>query len=930
MESSFYGGKQGYSFVLAKSFKTVAEMVQNFRKGPEYKEVRYEDYVLINTENKNNPENGEVYRRGREYTNELGGAIYIGTIVGPGGPAPMVEMDTIEGVKNKQAQEGYHERFSEGEYNVPNLSIVPGKVGNTYNDSIKWACCSIATPNYERTVAYIGFSFPYTVIDYTAESVDPYYNRNNNTDNFINQNLITREDDGAHPFFELWKMRVPKGIKGDSFKNFRVIPAADIVQDYEGKADDVAHNRQILVYDYYHHDREAGGEPVSLFLGDFNIISNIALDEDGTVTIDYTHDDTDVYPNLFKWIKTVSLNKDNGHFRIEYNYDEKNGQPTLYETDLSWVNGIEILEDGKVNISYSTGEVEQLGTALKWIKNVELFEDGTVKVIYNNDTNDTFSKEIQWIDNLTLAQNGTFTVEYNNGAPDYQTNITWPTSADLQDNGEFTIEYNNNTPDFKAYLKWPTDASLTDNGIFTITFNNGDPDFITNLKWPVSATLGQDGLFTINFNNGDEPYTTNLKWPTEASLQDNGDFKIEYNNGDEPYMTNLKWPVSATLAANGLFTINFNNGDEPYTTNLRWPTDVSLGDNGDFQINFNDGENPYTTNLTWPTTATLTPEGVFTIQYNNDTPDYVVNLKWTTDIRVAEDGTVTIVYNDGTSTVYDKYLKIITNITVDTSGENNVIGTGDQKIHIEYNTGETAIIGEPLNYILETVITNDFHYLVRYSDPALRQEIKDNNLSYVYDGKDDWHDLGSIKDESGVLIGLNIPLEDNPNLIEKANAIAYLNVLYPEGLSHSLKGNVVTIGNQEETKEFYAFDYSINQEFDTRIVNEYLDTFGVYTIVEVDGDYGRLKSGAGWLYLLSPQIIIKGDLSSVSVSGGSVPVYNQSYNYEVSKYKGWYYLGNFSEVDPYSVFIVGKVDEEGINIKKDSLKVNGLWFVMED
>jgi len=67
---------------------------------------------MINTVNKNNPENGRIYRRGYNFTNSDGGAIFIGTIVGPSGHAPMLEMTTYADVKNKHAAEGYEERFA--------------------------------------------------------------------------------------------------------------------------------------------------------------------------------------------------------------------------------------------------------------------------------------------------------------------------------------------------------------------------------------------------------------------------------------------------------------------------------------------------------------------------------------------------------------------------------------------------------------------------------------------------------------------------------------------------------------------------------------------------------------------------------------------------------------------------------------------------
>ena len=90
--NSFYGGRRGASFIIVKSFKTVAEMIAEFSKGNQYTTVNYDEFVIIDTENKNNTDNGKIYRRGYNYTGDLGGAEYVGQIVGPAGLGPHAEM----------------------------------------------------------------------------------------------------------------------------------------------------------------------------------------------------------------------------------------------------------------------------------------------------------------------------------------------------------------------------------------------------------------------------------------------------------------------------------------------------------------------------------------------------------------------------------------------------------------------------------------------------------------------------------------------------------------------------------------------------------------------------------------------------------------------------------------------------------------------
>ena len=607
---SFYGGKYGSSFIIVKTYSSVEEMVNLFKQGPDYSTVHYDEHVLINTENKNNPENGRIYRRGYDFSNDQGGAIYIGTIVGPAGKAPMLELTTIDKVNEKFAEEGYDERRGEGSYKLTDGNLLPGKTEEgAFNDEIQWAFCSIRDPNEEDCIAYIGFKIPYLVIDFIAESVSPYYNRDNETSDFINENLSERVDDKTHPFYEKWSLKIPQGKKGDSFKNFRIItPESNTVEDYEGKDDDITNNRKILVYDYYNYETQESGNPTTIYLGDYNMIENIQVNDEGTLTLYYTHNNETVYNKIFKWIKSVTLDDENGHLKVEYNHStDSSGSPTVYETDLNWVNDIVIAANGKVTLKYSAGKIKELDESLKWIESISLEGDGTLTVIYNDSTEEKFTNQIQWIDNISLTE-----------------------------------------------------------------------------------------------------------------------------------------------------------------------------------------------------------EGLFTIVYNNGKPNYTTNLIWVRDITIADDGTVTIKYNNNTQNTYQKFIKTIEDITIQNKlNEGSEEGTGDQKVHVTYNTGESEGIGEPINYILETAISPyDYHYLVRYSDPVKRQNIIDSGQNYNYKGKNDWYDLGSVKDESGILIGFNLSLQEHPTLINNSEIIKYLNSTYPTGLTGTeLLGKIVTVGDADSDKKFFAFDY---------------------------------------------------------------------------------------------------------------------------
>lgn len=112
--SSFYGGKQGRTYHITNRFASISDMVSSFAQTT-YSDTLFGEYVIIDTLDKSNPENGCLYRRGLnssqvstvsrpattagsqewlEYFENAGaGAIYVGKISGPRGNTPYVVLD---------------------------------------------------------------------------------------------------------------------------------------------------------------------------------------------------------------------------------------------------------------------------------------------------------------------------------------------------------------------------------------------------------------------------------------------------------------------------------------------------------------------------------------------------------------------------------------------------------------------------------------------------------------------------------------------------------------------------------------------------------------------------------------------------------------------------------------------------------------------
>lgn len=434
---SFYGGRPGNSFIIIANYDSIEDMVTNFKKGPNYTDVHFDEYVIINTVNKNNPDNGKIYKRGYDFNNEMGGAEYVGTIVGPAGKAPMLEMTTVDDVDSKSAEEGYEDRYASGSYTPQDGNLIPGKDNDNFNDSISWASYSIRDENHEDTIAYIGFTIPYLVLEFETEQVEPYKNGV-----YADTSSATRVDDKTHPFFEKWKVDIPKGIKGNSTQNLRVETATSSIEPYDGRADDINSNRQVLVYDYYDYSSAQNGAPKKLYLGDYNMIEDIDINDQGTIQINYTHKDNDIWSQKLKWINSVSLNNSTGAFTVSYNHG------TDYTVRLDWVKNLTVNNDGTVTISYTQSANRVYDKLIKWVSGITLLGDGTMQIHWNTGESDTvFSKIVKWISSVDLANDGTLTIGYNNGASPtvFPKMLKWINGVNLDEDGTITFTYNNDT-----------------------------------------------------------------------------------------------------------------------------------------------------------------------------------------------------------------------------------------------------------------------------------------------------------------------------------------------------------------------------------------------------------------------------------------------------------------------------------------------------
>ena len=505
---SLYASHAGKSFEIKTAFLSVKDMINAFSMGGNYKEVWYGEHAIISCKNKNHPDNGKVFMRGLDYQNTMGGAIYKFQIVGPSSGTPFFQVDTIENVEKisaKTLEENTYRRYPTGQnldgtvitnwkqdangdwhdaggtlkkdfkFNVENRTLVPGKDGESFNDDIEYTWVNIRKDDEDAdSWFYVGMKLPYTVIDYKAHAVSQYDAAGNiKKDSDITS--ISRIDDKTHPFWEYWDMGIPKGLKGDTLRNLKVIEMTEELRNkvyatehitvdsttglatvgqsgYPKMDDDIAKHRQIVVYELYIYDKQINPDPILIYLGDFNIIKDIKLDDKGTLTVSYTHNDNTVFEKKIKWVTGVSLSTgdgvEGGHFKMDFNNDSP-----AYETDLTWVKGLEIQDNGDVIGTF-------VGT-----DGGKLANNGKNKVGH-----------IRWISSVTLDENtGHFVCSFNDGTASVDKYLTWVKDITInQENGQITINTTTGDKISPAKLKLLTAARVNDIGETTLIFNTGE------------------------------------------------------------------------------------------------------------------------------------------------------------------------------------------------------------------------------------------------------------------------------------------------------------------------------------------------------------------------------------------------------------------------------------------------------------------------
>lgn len=279
----------------------------------------------------------------------------------------------------------------------------------------------------EETVVQIGFKIPYHVLEYNAYTISAYangyrdsasnlnwgYNDNrNNVNKDIQYSGLTSQTniDTDNPFYSTWDIKIPEGIKGDSVKGLKIVPIREYKQirnnEQNNDGDIIYHNewdldfnqlsdnddRLIVVYEYYDYHKSPQGAKITKYLGEYNTIKEISVDEFGTITVHYTYNEEKVLPYVIKNIINISLDQ-NGVVTFYYNVpagdtDEERKQNenpfkplTLQQSNnLKWIERTELTDNYHLMVYNNQGESADLGS---------IKVDSTLSVAFNIKPSDT-------------------------------------------------------------------------------------------------------------------------------------------------------------------------------------------------------------------------------------------------------------------------------------------------------------------------------------------------------------------------------------------------------------------------------------------------------------------------------------------------------------------------------------------------------------
>lgn len=431
--NSFYGGKQGLTYHIVARFDSIAAMVEAFQNGGAYRDVNYGQYVIIDTvlnnRNPNSNENGCLYRRGFDYSEQLqlnedgtpkianpgGGAIYVGQIRGSDGKIPELSLTTIEGINEiVNDTERYHIIDNAIIIASPSTRAAMNEYGDTQGIKLGYVTYQeVEDDVYSDFKGRLAIDIPKPVVRVSASTVSAYGEDNLNHVNLAGQvntwqpggtiwshqhdTSVAAANNGV-TYYD-YQIAIPSGKKGDSVENLRIVYNSD-------------EDKYYLETTYRNYDASANGSTVARNTDtDIQLIEEIRIDPDGGEKLQYHRsNDVDTQGNPI-WHDIGILN---GQFHVYKFYN------SLQDLQTEYPNGIVDMVNGQPDYTHAG-----------WLMTVqETVDDEEVTSLYAFDYNSNQWKKLQDFSDGLFDPSKLFIVENQNPtnplepASDYQNLIT--------------------------------------------------------------------------------------------------------------------------------------------------------------------------------------------------------------------------------------------------------------------------------------------------------------------------------------------------------------------------------------------------------------------------------------------------------------------------------------------------------------------------
>ena len=239
------------------------------------------------------------------------------------------------------------------------------------------------------------------------------------------------------------------------------------------------------------------------------------MSQDGTVTIEYSHDNDKIFNKTIKWIDDIAVAND-GTLTISWN----NGTAdTVFNKKIKWITSVVMSSSGNVSVNYNTDQSFIIGQ-VKWIHSIELNSDGTLAINYNTGERQLIEDhKIKWIDSAQLTNGHVLIFTYNDATSDtfnliLPNNVTINTGT-LQGEGTQKVRVswtNGEYAEIGNPINYIMQAAVNDNEHLLVRYSD-----------PIRRTL-----------------STTVNWNGKSGWTDIGSLKVPYVYGD-PAATNLKW-----------------------------------------------------------------------------------------------------------------------------------------------------------------------------------------------------------------------------------------------------------------------------------------------------------------------------------------------------------------------------------------------------